>query len=113
MNYGRTNKSYRLCVRVDEETYTILKDKAKSYDNMSDCLRSIMLADIPQKNKHVLESLLKLQYELRKIGVNVNQIAKDYNSQFYNEKDKKNLFMLLEKINELEKQIVNEVLGNP
>lgn len=43
----------------------------------------------------------QLVYEVNAIGKNVNQIVHNFNSEFYNEFEKKKLFALLNKLMEL------------
>lgn len=42
--------------------------------------------------KEKINQINKLTYEINSIGVNINQIAKNSNSHFYSDADKKSLF---------------------
>lgn len=48
--------------------------------------------------KRVIHSNSELQNEVRAIGVNINQIVKNYNSHFYLDHEKKKLFSLMDEL---------------
>lgn len=50
-----------------------------------------------------------LIFEVNKIGNNINQIAKNTNSHYYTEYEKKKLFALMEKVKDLLWQLVGNV----
>lgn len=51
-------------------------------ENFSAYLREKLLAESNYKNKNLERRMKELNYELRKIGTNINQIAKKMNSGF-------------------------------
>ena len=66
-------------------------------ENFSGFLRERLLARTNYKNENLRQQLLDLRYELRKIGVNVNQIAKKVNAGYGTQKDLADLkFCLME-----------------
>lgn len=68
------------------------------YKNTSAYLRSLInnkpVSDLKLKNK-----LDHMNYELGKVGTNINQIAKNNNSFLYSADDRKHLMLMVEKIN--------------
>lgn len=55
--------------------------------------------------------MIDLINEYNKVGVNINQIAKNNNSSFYDENDKIRLFAYLQKLN-VSVHVVLKALGN-
>lgn len=93
--------------RLDAEQKKKLKNEARKNNlSMSEYMRRI-LAEPPsvtaEEFKHVQ---LKLLYEIRKIGVNINQIAKKYNEYFYTE-PRKDLLDKMDRIEGLTKEVVS------
>lgn len=90
--------SFRL---PDDELKYIDKVAEKSGKTRSECIRQLLLST---KEKEVLESKEHYQlnkeliYEINKIGNNINQIVKDYNSHIYTDYEKKKLFALMQKL---------------
>lgn len=98
-----------ISARVDESTYEIFQEKSKDFKNASECMRQLIVADEPKRNIKLQQILFDVRYELRKIGNNVNQIAKNNNSQFYSDADKRNLKKYLEQILLLEEKMIVKV----
>lgn len=66
------NKTIRLCFRVTESEYQIIKDKAlKANMNISGYLTAAAL----DKRIVVVEELKSVLPQLRKVGVNLNQLT--------------------------------------
>lgn len=93
-------KSIKLTVRVNEEIYNelLLKMKQNNITNKSVYIRQLMMFDRPLSNPEIKKSLKNIQYEIAKIGVNVNQIVKNNNSYLYSESDKIELKLYFEKL---------------
>lgn len=53
-------------------------------------------------HKEKIHNINQLTYEINSIGININQIAKHINSQFYSDSEKKNLL-------ELQQNLINLV----
>lgn len=56
-------------------------------DNFSDYLRSLLFAASGYRDDAYIKQLRELQYEIRKIGTNVNQITKKINSGYIGSSD--------------------------
>lgn len=67
-------------IRVTDEEYEAIKKNAPN-GNMSEWLRTFAFLVKPKKPKKAKEVNPKLLYELNKIGVNLNQIAKAINQK--------------------------------
>lgn len=96
-------KEHIVTFRVTEEEYqTILKrtKQAGIYrNNVSEYVRRQILGE---EYPYVRERLLRrMNYEIRKIGVNINQITARNNSRLYLDSDKKQLTEDLEELKEL------------
>ena len=101
--------------RCDEKLYRkINEDKEKEFPemDMSKYMRYRLKRDIPAANPDIRKYLRKLQYEINRIGNNINQIAKRMNTNIYLPEDKEQLFKMMEEIEEqffdLEKNLYKE-----
>lgn len=70
------NKTIRF--RVNQAEYDLIQERANG--SVSDWLRALALDQKPKKQAKPFDK--KLLYQLNKIGVNLNQIAKASNSTF-------------------------------
>lgn len=57
--------------------------------------------------KEYLNEIRRLIYEINRIGNNINQIVKSYNSEFYDYSDKEKLNAFLNEIIKIEKDILD------
>ena len=79
-----------LNIRVTEKELEYLKKCSEGSgcrfkngrDNFSDYLRSLLFAASGYRDDAYIKQLRELQYEIRKIGTNINQIAKKINSGY-------------------------------
>lgn len=111
-----TEYSTDLHLRARDEERTYIKQRAAECGvNYSEYLRRLIQQDMGKKVTliskeefllHREEHLLRKRYveEIHKIGVNINQIVKNYNSNFYIPSEKKELVRLLNEIKELLKK---------
>ena len=83
------------------EGFEFREGKRKGEKNYSGFFRAQLLAATNYKNEELKQRQRQLAYEVRKIGVNVNQIAKKINSGFGTRKDLAVLTGHLEKIEQL------------
>lgn len=89
--------------KLTEETARILAERSKAENmNESEYIRYLLLnqSENPRSKELELE-VMRLRNEINKIGVNVNQIVKNNNSQFYRENDKIELSSLLIEVRKL------------
>lgn len=72
-------RNIRIQVRLNDIEYAkLLDDTAKSNENISDYIRKLIMGkEIKEKPDH---DFLKILNELSKIGVNINQIARNANT---------------------------------
>lgn len=89
--------------RITEQEYERIKKKTRDAgirrDNVSEYVRRQVLGD---EYPYVKERLLRqMNYQIRKIGVNINQITKRNNSELYFDSDKKQLFQDMEELKRL------------
>lgn len=104
--YKKELKTQSVSIRLTNEEHEMLLEKAEGCRSLSEYLRYQVFADIPQKNQRLLEEIRKAQYELHKIGVNINQIVKNNNSRIYKTSDKRELEDSMRRIQELEREII-------
>lgn len=73
-----------LTIRLSKSQKKYVKEKAdKRHMTMSDYVRSV-IEEPPQVTRSEFEaSIIKMIYEVNKIGVNINQIARKYNQGDY------------------------------
>lgn len=70
-------------------------------ENLSAYVRDRLLSNIGYRNKMLEKQNENLNYELRKIGVNVNQIARKLNAGFGSRQDITDLFSYLNIIEQM------------
>ena len=96
------NKLYRAEVRLTlSEKRTLIANAKKSGLSLSEYIRKVSLAPtnyIPSPETRI--NVKQLINEVNHIGVNINQIAKNTNSGFYTEYEKKKLFALIKELND-------------
>ena len=66
----------------------------KAGGNLSSYIRQLLLSQNMKTNPALQKELQEIRHELNKIGININQIAKNNNSGLYQDSDKR---LLLEK----------------
>ncbi len=97
--------------KLTEETARILAERSKAENmNESEYIRYLLLNQSEQPRSRELElEIMRLRNEINKIGVNINQIVKNNNSQFYRKDDK---MILIRQIAEIKSviQILTEKL---
>lgn len=76
------------------------KKRGGGRENFSEYLREQLLGASNYKNESIQQQLKDLRYELRKIGTNVNQIAKKINGGYGTPNDLEELDEHLKKIEE-------------
>lgn len=102
-----------LKVYVSEEEYKSIQTKMKQYqtENFSQYARKMLIDGMVIKISN-LHEIIDLKFEIKKIGVNINQIAKHANET--RTIDKETINEIVKKIEELENLIYKkfEVLFN-
>lgn len=104
-------KSVTISFRMSEAEAKLLRQAAKEYEmNESEYLR-LLIRQKPSDYPKIAELIKQLINEVNHIGVNINQIVKNYNSSFYSVEDKNRLYAYMRKLNVTVKKAV-EKLGN-
>lgn len=111
-------KDRRITIRLTQDEYDAIvkrKDndennsKGKMQGNLSVYIRNVLIAEGGQSDWKIDKELNQLNYEIRKIGLNVNQIARKLNANMGDPRDADYAIELLSEINEkiglMEKQI--------
>lgn len=111
-------RTEKIRLRLTDEELNFLKRRmdedgsAKFHsgkNNFSAYLRDRLLANAGYRN-HILEQQNNnLDYELRKIGVNINQIARKINGGFGSRKDITDLYSYLNRIGQLVEEYQKKV----
>lgn len=100
-------RTERIRIRVTPDELDYLKKRAKvnpdarfknGGSNFSEYIRAKILMESSYENRQMMRQLENIRYELRKIGTNVNQIAKKVNSGFGSRNDLQDLEGYLERI---------------
>ena len=86
----RKNRIIRKTIRFTQEEYNALEKSvaaskmknSKGEDNFSAYMRECILSKTGYRNLRMELELRELRYEIRKIGVNINQIAKQLNAGY-------------------------------
>ena len=93
-------KNRIITFRVTDEEYAMLTERKKKDGikgkNLSEYIRQKVLGEEYQKKKKKL--LRDMNYQIRKIGVNLNQIAARYNSSLYLEQDRRLVLQYMEEL---------------
>lgn len=91
----------RLEIRVTSQEHEILEKMviAGKFKNMSDLLRKRAL-DPECAERNVRKELRELTFQIRKIGVNVNQIAHRLNAGYQTSSDESMVLQKLEQVDE-------------
>lgn len=93
-------KNERVYIRVNlSDKERIFKNAKASGMSASEYLRKL-INDKEIVHKEDYMQIKELIYEVNKIGKNINQIAKLFNSGFFSETEKRKLFALMQKLND-------------
>lgn len=101
----------RVTLRFNEKEYAYLQEQSRAYptakfrngrDNFSEYLRRCVLRSAGYRNEELEQELRQLNYELRKIGTNVNQIAHKINGGFGSPSDLK---VLMEYLSDIKREM--------
>lgn len=97
--------------KLTEETAKLLAERSKAENmNESEYIRFLLLNQPENPRSRELElEIMRLRNEINKIGVNVNQLVKNYNSHVYKEEDKLQLKAYLEEIAFLQKIMISHM----
>lgn len=103
----KDNYNHVIAFRVDDATIEYLnKLEEESGLRQSTVIRMILEnakdnSTVNLTSKTDYQSMKELVREVNKIGININQIVRSANEHFYTKYEKKKLFAMMEKINEM------------
>lgn len=118
------NKDKYIGLRVTEESYNEIKDFCSNYGmSVSDFLRLILDGELEKYGKYkgleksdvikyinqtnkLIEEAGKVEWEVNKIGVNINQLVK---KGFLNSEEKKELISYLDRLETLTKNFMEAI----
>lgn len=105
-NKAKTAGLQKRSFRLSEKEAAYLQNVASQNSmSMSRYIRMLIDADMEKGivEKRNLQSLLRrdLINEINHIGININQITRSHNENLYSERDKRKLFALMKKLNEM------------
>lgn len=79
-------------IRVEEKTFNkVTADSKKANKSVSQYIREMILSADIRTDPKVRLAINDLRKEINRIGVNINQIAKNTNAGIYSDSDRKNL----------------------
>lgn len=88
------SRDRKFTFRLTQEEYEFLLERfkqedvsGKNYKTLSDFIRESTLEKNGYHGRMIKEQLYDLKYEIRKIGVNINQVTKKINGGFGTTKD--------------------------
>ena len=111
MRFLKKGKSVTVSFRMSEEEARTLRRNAKEQEMSESEYLRMMVRQRPTDYPEISELLRKLINEVNHIGVNINQIVKNYNSSFYTVEDKRRLTAYMKKISMAVKEVA-VALGN-
>lgn len=98
--------------KLTEETAKLLAERSKAENmNESEYIRYLLLNESEHPRSRELElEIMRLQNEINKIGVNVNQLVKNNHSHIYNEGDKIELKLQMQSIKDILTMLTDKFL---
>ena len=104
----KSENTLRKHFKLTEETARLLAERSKAENmNESEYIRYLLLNQSEHPRSRELElEIMRLRNEINKIGVNINQIVKNDNSQIYNVTDKIELLSKMDLIREILSQLM-------
>jgi hypothetical protein len=92
-------KNIHLRIRLDEKTFSkLIVESEKNKKSRSEYVRDLILSTDLKTDPEIKRAINDLRKEVNRIGVNINQIAKNTNAGIYSESDRMHL---IESQNEL------------
>ena len=98
-------------LRLSIEEAKVLEIKASAANMSETAYLRILISQKPNDYPEIRKMLNTLINEINHIGVNINQITHNHNSELYSKIDKENLKSYMIKINAELKKVVN-LIGN-
>lgn len=96
--------------KITVEQETRLKEIAKRCGLSESAYLRMLIEEKKLVDQGTFIMLKNLQYEIHKIGVNINQITRSINAGFYSDNDKDRLFGYLSGLNEQFQKVQQSIL---
>lgn len=87
-------------IRLYQSELECLQAKAKEMGLTDSQYLRMLITNRPRDYPIIRKELLRLNEEINKIGVNINQIVHNNNSKLYSREDKHRLFVFMKQIKE-------------
>lgn len=84
---GRFSTNIIFRASVSDKKMLEKKTKEAGFNDISSYLR-YLIYNAPSNHPEIQNSIHDLVYEINKIGININQITKDYNSNIFSSNEK-------------------------
>lgn len=97
--------------RLSENDAKVLAEKSKAANMTESEYMRLMISQQPNDYPEVRRLLRELINEVNRIGVNINQITHNHNSELYSSADKERLIAYMRKLNVAVAKVVESV-GN-
>jgi len=102
-------KNVQKIILMTKTEAKILSEKAKSSNMSEGAYVRFLLSQKPNDYLEIRQLLRELINEINHIGVNINQIVKNNNAEFYNPEEKERLFAYMKKLNRLVSEVVVQI----
>lgn len=102
-------KTIKKMVRMTSSEAKILESRAKERGKSEADYMRFLLSQKPNDYPEIRQLLRELINEVNRIGVNINQIVKNNNAEFYKPEEKERLFAYLKKLNRLLSEVVVQI----
>lgn len=102
-------KTIKKMVRMTSSEAKILESRAKERGKSEADYMRLLLSQKPNDYPEIRQLLRGLINEVNRIGVNINQIVKNNNAEFYKPEEKERLFAYLKKLNRLLSEVVVQI----
>lgn len=104
------NYTDKITFRLTQKEYeTLKKEAAKKHLDVSKYVRAT-ITNNPYENKDLVEECRNLNYEINRIGNNINQIANRHNANLYHPDDIEELKIMLNHIWDLVHRLRKEIM---
>lgn len=104
------NYTEKITVRFTKKEYeTLRKEAGRRHMDMSKYIRATVTKE-PYENKELVEECRNLNYEINRIGNNINQIAHRHNENLYHPDDIMELKELMEHLWDAVRRLRKEIM---
>lgn len=105
------DKTTTVSFRMSVAERKLLYERASQYDMTESTYLRFLITQKPNDYSEIRVLLREAINEVNHIGVNINQIVKNYNSSFYKKEDKTKLIAYMQRVDETLQKVV-DALGS-